>query len=43
MSLTELSDDDFDNFFQKLFFRFLLIRNYFLSPDYRGGPGLFNS
>ena len=38
MSYTNLSDDDlenYDNLFQKMFFRFLIIHNYFF-PDCRG-------
>ena len=44
MLSTDLSDDDFenyDNLLKKLFFRFVIIRNYFLLPDYREGSRNF--
>ena len=40
MSSTDLPDDDIENFdslFKKLFFRCVIIRNYFPFPDYREG------
>ena len=44
MPSTDLSDDDFQNCYnllKKFFFGFVINRNYFLFPDYRGGSRNF--
>ena len=44
MSATDLSDDDLENYdslFKKFFIRWVIIRNYFPLPDYRGGSRNF--